>query len=120
VYDLVAGPAEMVPEYLAFPRTIDDLGCRDSNTSSRPGSRSSPIRRSPCWSCPRPWSGCGRDYRRPLVGTLDSARTQLVTEKLLDTLVMTEAEHAVIDITGIPTVDAEVAQHLLKTVRRPG
>jgi len=52
----------------------------------------------------------------PLVGTLDSARTQLVMEKLLDTLLATGAEHAVIDITGVPTVDTEVAQHLLKTV----
>ena len=52
----------------------------------------------------------------PLVGTLDSARTQLVMEKLLDTLVATGADHAVIDITGVSTVDTEVAQHLLKTV----
>jgi rsbT co-antagonist protein RsbR len=52
----------------------------------------------------------------PLVGTLDSARTQLVTEKLLETLVATGADHAVLDITGVPTVDTEVAQHLLKTV----
>ena len=52
----------------------------------------------------------------PLVGTLDSARTQLVMEKLLETLVATGADHAVIDITGVPTVDTEVAQHLLKTV----
>jgi rsbT co-antagonist protein RsbR len=52
----------------------------------------------------------------PLVGTLDSARTQLVMEKLLETLVATGADHAVLDITGVPTVDTEVAQHLLKTV----
>jgi rsbT co-antagonist protein RsbR len=52
----------------------------------------------------------------PLVGTLDSVRTQLVMEKLLETLVTTGAEHAVLDITGVPTVDTEVAQHLLKTV----
>jgi rsbT co-antagonist protein RsbR len=52
----------------------------------------------------------------PLVGTLDSARTQLVMEKPLETLVATGAEHAVLDITGVPTVDTEVAQHLLKTV----
>jgi anti-anti-sigma regulatory factor len=51
-----------------------------------------------------------------LVGTLDSARTQFVMEKLLETLVATGADHAVIDITGVPTVDTEVAQHLLKTV----
>ena len=52
----------------------------------------------------------------PLVGTLDSARTQLVMEKLLETLVATGADHAVLDITGVLTVDTEVAQHLLKTV----
>ena len=52
----------------------------------------------------------------PLVGTLDSARTQLVMEKLLETLVATGADHAVLDITGVATVDTEVAQHLLKTV----
>ena len=47
---------------------------------------------------------------------LDSARTQLVMEKLLETLVATGADHAVLDITGVSTVDTEVAQHLLKTV----
>jgi rsbT co-antagonist protein RsbR len=52
----------------------------------------------------------------PLVGTLDSARTQVVTEKLLETLVETGSEHAIIDITGVPSVDTQVAQHLLKTV----
>jgi rsbT co-antagonist protein RsbR len=52
----------------------------------------------------------------PLVGTLDSARTQVVTEKLLQTLVDTGSEYAIIDITGVPAVDTQVAQHLLKTV----
>jgi len=52
----------------------------------------------------------------PLIGTLDSARTQIVMEKLLETLVDTASEHAIIDITGVPAVDTEVAQHLLKTV----
>ncbi|WP_251149886.1 STAS domain-containing protein [Cellulosimicrobium sp. Marseille-Q4280] len=52
----------------------------------------------------------------PLVGTLDSARTQVVMEKLLNTLVDTGSEHAIIDITGVPAVDTQVAQHLLKTV----
>jgi rsbT co-antagonist protein RsbR len=52
----------------------------------------------------------------PLVGTLDSARTQLVMENLLQTLVDTGSEHAIIDITGVPAVDTQVAQHLLKTV----
>jgi rsbT co-antagonist protein RsbR len=52
----------------------------------------------------------------PLVGTLDSARTQVVMEKLLQALVDTGSAHAIIDITGVPAVDTEVAQHLLKTV----
>ena len=52
----------------------------------------------------------------PLVGTLDSARTQVVMEKLLQALVDTGSEHAIIDITGVSAVDTQVAQHLLKTV----
>ncbi len=52
----------------------------------------------------------------PLVGTLDSARTQVVMESLLQALVDTESSHAIIDITGVPAVDTQVAQHLLKTV----
>jgi rsbT co-antagonist protein RsbR len=52
----------------------------------------------------------------PLVGTLDSARTQVVMETLLQRLVETGSRHAVIDITGVAAVDTEVAQHLLKTV----
>jgi rsbT co-antagonist protein RsbR len=52
----------------------------------------------------------------PLIGTLDSQRTQVVMENLLQTIVETEAEIAIIDITGVPTVDTLTAQHLLKTV----
>ena len=52
----------------------------------------------------------------PLIGTLDSARTQIVMETLLQKIVDTGAAIAVIDITGVPTVDTLVAQHLLKTV----
>ncbi len=52
----------------------------------------------------------------PLIGTLDSSRTQVVMENLLQAIVDHGAEIAVIDITGVPTVDTLVAQHLLKTV----
>ena len=52
----------------------------------------------------------------PLIGTLDSARTGVVMENLLQAIVDEEAEIAIIDITGVPTVDTLVAQHLLKTV----
>jgi rsbT co-antagonist protein RsbR len=52
----------------------------------------------------------------PLIGTLDSQRTQVVMESLLQTIVDVEAEIAIIDITGVPTVDTLTAQHLLKTV----
>jgi rsbT co-antagonist protein RsbR len=52
----------------------------------------------------------------PLIGTLDSARTQVVMESLLQKIVDTGASIAIIDITGVPTVDTLVAQHLLKTV----
>ena len=52
----------------------------------------------------------------PMIGTLDSARTQVVMESLLRKIVETESQIAIIDITGVPTVDTLVAQHLLKTV----
>ena len=52
----------------------------------------------------------------PLIGTLDSARTQVVMENLLQSIVDHGAEIAIIDITGVPTVDTQVAQHLLKTI----
>jgi rsbT co-antagonist protein RsbR len=52
----------------------------------------------------------------PLIGTLDSARTQIVMQNLLEAIVAKSADLAIMDITGVPTVDTLVAQHLLKTV----
>jgi rsbT co-antagonist protein RsbR len=117
VYEMVAGAAELMPEFLAFSRMVDDLGLHTFETYSAAREQiiadqavtmmelSTPV--------VRLWEGI---IAVPLVGTLDSARTQLVMEKLLDTLVTTGASHAVLDITGVPTVDTEVAQHLLKTI----
>jgi len=59
------------------------------------------------------WSGI---LALPLIGTLDSARTQIVMQNLLEAIVSRSADLAIIDITGVPTVDTLVAQHLLKTV----
>lgn len=61
----------------------------------------------------RLWSGI---LALPLIGTLDSARTQVVMQNLLEAIVSHGAAIAIIDITGVPTVDTLVAQHLLKTV----
>lgn len=52
----------------------------------------------------------------PLIGTLDSARTQIVMEALLQRIIDTSARIAILDITGVPTVDTQTAQHLIKTV----
>jgi rsbT co-antagonist protein RsbR len=117
VYELVAGAAELVPEYLAFSRLIDDLGLLtfESYAAAREQIIADQAVAMLELSTPviRLWEGI---IAVPLVGTLDSARTQVVMEKLLETLVATGADHAVLDITGVPTVDTDVAQHLLKTV----
>ena len=117
VYEQVAGAPELIPDFLAFSRLVDDLGlhtfeiyatAREQIIADQAMSMlelSTPV--------VRLWDGI---IAVPLVGTLDSARTQLVMEKLLETLVASGADHAVLDITGVATVDTEVAQHLLKTV----
>jgi rsbT co-antagonist protein RsbR len=117
VYELVADAADMVPEFLAFSRLIDDLGLRTFEAYSAAREQIITDQSTAMMELSTPvvklWDGI---IAVPLVGTLDSARTQLVMEKLLEELVSAEATHAVIDITGVPTVDTEVAQHLLKTV----
>ncbi|HEY0936364.1 MAG TPA: STAS domain-containing protein [Trebonia sp.] len=117
VYELMADTADLVPEYLAFSRMVDDLGLRTFEAYSAAREQIIADQSTAMMELSTPvlrlWDGI---IAVPLVGTLDSARTQLVMEKLLDTLVAAQASHAVIDITGVPTVDTEVAQHLLKTV----
>jgi rsbT co-antagonist protein RsbR len=116
VYELAGDAADLGPEFLAFSRMIDELGLHTFETYATARERvirdqaeamlelSTPV--------VRLWQGV---IAVPLVGTLDSARTQLVMEKMLDALVADGADHAILDITGVPTVDTEVAQHLLKT-----
>jgi rsbT co-antagonist protein RsbR len=117
VYELVADTADLMPEYLAFSRTVDELGLLTFETYAAAREQIIADQAASMLELSTPvirlWEGI---IAVPLVGTLDSARTQLVMEKLLETLVATGAEHAVLDITGVPTVDTEVAQHLLKTV----
>jgi len=117
VYELVADSADLVPDYLAFSRVVDDLGLHTFETYAAAREQIIADQAEAMLELSTPvvrlWDGI---IAVPLVGTLDSARTQLVMEKLLETLVATGADHAVLDITGVPTVDTEVAQHLLKTV----
>ena len=113
----LAGEAASAQAYLQFARLLDDLGLltTEAYVRTREEIISSQAEQLLELSTPvvKLWDGV---VGVPLVGTLDSARTQVVIEKLLQTLVDTDSTHAIIDITGVPTVDTQVAQHLLKTV----
>lgn len=125
VFALRAGLEQLLDEasiadvaaYLAFGRLIDALGMFtvDAYATTREQIISAQAEELLELSTPvvKLWDGV---IGVPLVGTLDSARTQVVMEKLLQALVDTGSAHAIIDITGVPAVDTEVAQHLLKTV----
>jgi rsbT co-antagonist protein RsbR len=110
-------PAELVEIMLSADHLIDKLGLHTTEVYQR--SREEVIRRQQEemleLSTPvvQLWEGI---VALPLIGTLDSARTSVVMETLLQTIVETRSELAIIDITGVPTVDTLVAQHLLKTV----
>ncbi|MBB2912181.1 rsbT co-antagonist protein RsbR [Streptosporangium becharense] len=111
------GSPEAAKAFIWFSRVIDDLGLFTIETYSATREKIIADQAEQLLELSTPvvklWEGI---VAVPLVGTLDSARTQVVMEKLLQTLVDTGSEHAVIDITGVPAVDTEVAQHLLKTV----
>ena len=116
--DVLAGdPAALAAETLVASELVDQLGLFMMETFQR--AREEVIIRQQTeiseLSTPvvRLWQGI---LALPLIGTLDSARTQVVMENLLDSIVRYEADIAIIDITGVPTVDTLVAQHLLKTV----
>ncbi|NUP77079.1 MAG: STAS domain-containing protein [Nonomuraea sp.] len=111
------GDPEALRGFIWFSRLIDDLGLLTFETFADAREKIIMDQAEQLLELSTPvvklWDGI---VAVPLIGTLDSARTQVVMEKLLQTLVDTGAEHAVIDITGVPAVDTQVAQHLLKTV----
>ncbi len=104
-------------EFPAFSRFIDDLGLHTFETFAQTREAVIANQTEQLLELSTPvvklWDGI---LAVPLVGTLDSARTQVVMETLLQTLVDTGSAHAIIDITGVPAVDTQVAQHLLKTI----
>jgi rsbT co-antagonist protein RsbR len=102
---------------LRFFRALDDLGLYTAETHARTREEIISAQAEQLLELSTPvvklWDGV---VGVPLVGTLDSARTQVVMEKLLQSLIDLNSTHAIIDITGVPAVDTQVAQHLLKTV----
>ena len=115
--ELAQDPLAMAAELWATTELIDGLGLYTTDAYLK--TREETIRRQQEemleLSTPvvKLWDGI---LALPLIGTLDSARTQVVMESLLESIVRTNSQVAIIDITGVPTVDTVVAQHLLKTV----
>ncbi|WP_030758159.1 STAS domain-containing protein [Streptomyces griseus] len=114
---LLGGSVEDIHVYLQFSRLLDDLGLFTMEEYARTREEIISAQSQQLLELSTPvvklWDGV---VGVPLVGTLDSARTQVVMEKLLQALLDSNSAHAIIDITGVPAVDTQVAQHLLKTV----
>ncbi|SDZ37015.1 rsbT co-antagonist protein RsbR [Micromonospora pattaloongensis] len=111
-----AGP-EVMRDYVAFTGLIDEMGLLTFETYANAREELVADQAEQLLELSTPvvkiWEGV---VAVPLVGTLDSARAQVVMERLLQTLVDTGSPYAIIDITGVPAVDTQVAQHVLKTV----
>jgi rsbT co-antagonist protein RsbR len=109
--------AELLTSFLSFSRLVDEFALFTFETYSRAREELIVEQGEQMMELSTPviklWDGV---VGVPLVGTLDSARAQVVMEKLLQTLVDTGSAYAIIDITGVPAVDTQVAQHILKTV----
>ncbi|MCD0483692.1 STAS domain-containing protein [Streptacidiphilus sp. ASG 303] len=114
---LTSGSSADIGAYLRLSRLLDEFGLftMEAYSQTREEIISAQAEQLLELSTPvvKIWDGV---IAVPLVGTLDSARTQVVMEKLLQALVDTGSEQAIIDITGVPAVDTQVAQHLLKTI----
>ncbi|MCZ7421489.1 STAS domain-containing protein [Verrucosispora sp. WMMA2121] len=108
---------ETLRDYVAFSALIDQMGLFTFETFVRTRESLIADQAEQLLELSTPvvklWEGV---VAVPLVGTLDSARAQVVMERLLQTLVDTGSPYAIIDITGVPAVDTQVAQHILKTV----
>jgi rsbT co-antagonist protein RsbR len=117
IFDKSADGAARLREYVAFSSFVDEaaLFTFESYVRVREGLIADQAEQLLELSTPvvKLWEGV---VAVPLVGTLDSARAQVVMERLLQTLVDTGSPYAIIDITGVPAVDTQVAQHILKTV----
>ncbi|WP_405578553.1 STAS domain-containing protein [Streptomyces sp. NBC_01190] len=113
----LTGDAADLAAYLRFTVALDDLGLYTVETHAKTREEIIAAQAEQLLELSTPvvklWDGV---VGVPLVGTLDSARTQVVMEKLLQSLIDLNSTHAIIDITGVPAVDTQVAQHLLKTV----
>jgi rsbT co-antagonist protein RsbR len=110
-------PQALARETWVITELIDKLGMHTANTFQRAREEVISRQQEELLELSTPvvklWD---RVLALPMIGTLDSARTQIVMESLLQRIVETGAEIAIVDITGVPTVDTLVAQHLLKTV----
>jgi rsbT co-antagonist protein RsbR len=108
---------EKLRDFIASSRAIDNLGLFTFSTYAQAREELIADQAEQLLELSTPvvklWEGV---VAVPLVGTLDSARAQVVMERLLQMLVDTGSPYAIIDITGVPAVDTQVAQHVLKTV----
>ncbi|MFC8714980.1 STAS domain-containing protein [Streptomyces sp. NPDC057197] len=113
----LTGSTEDIRAYLQLSRVLDELGLLTVEAYARTREEIISAQADQLLELSTPvvklWDGV---VAVPLVGTLDSARTQVVMERLLQALIDYNSTQAIIDITGVPAVDTQVAQHLLKTV----
>ena len=117
VYELVADTAELVPEYLAFSRMMDDLGLHTFETYAAAREQIIADQARRCWSCPRRWSGCGRASSRCRWSARSTRRAPSWSwRSCLRPWSRPARSTRCSTSPGWPTVDTEVAQHLLKTV----
>jgi rsbT co-antagonist protein RsbR len=111
------GDAQALADYATFSGLVDQLGLHtfDTYVNTREAVITEQATQLLELSTPvvKLWDGI---VAVPLIGTLDSARSQVVMERLLQALVDTGSQCAILDITGVPAVDTQVAQHILKTV----